>query len=191
MAQIVLSDLYKGNYPISQAFGVNKDYYKQFTLYGIPLEGHEGVDFVTPIGIPVLAPFNGKIIRVGLQSDYKNYGLVNCIWDPVQQFAIWLAHLNTVSTQLNQSVSKGQIIGTTGNSGNTTGPHLHAGGVFTDKYGNRLNIRNGYGGFVNIMDPSIIQWNLAPHSPADQAHTILFGPDSDSEKIAKLKVLFP
>lgn len=146
MAKYKLSDLFEGNYKISQDFGANPAYYAQWGL-----AGHEGTDFATPIGVNVLAPFDGFILQDQDNPRSGEYGEYVVIWDPVQKCAVWYCHLDSNFVSLGQKVTKGQIVGKTGNSGNTTGPHLHVNFVITDAYGNRLNTNNGFGGNIDLM----------------------------------------
>lgn len=155
MAKFILSDIFIGNYPISQRFGAWPEYYSRFGL-----KGHEGVDWATPTGVQITAPFNGIVLRQDYQSDYKNYGKLVVVWDPVQCCAVWYAHLSAEYVQNGQRVLKGQVLGRTGATGNVTGPHLHFGLVETDRYANRLNKNNGYVGFINPIDPANVQWVL-------------------------------
>ncbi len=164
-----LSDIFKGNYPVTQPFGADPAYYGQFGL-----AGHEGVDFGTPIGVTATAPYAGIILRSGLQGDYYNYGKLVTVWDPIQHCAVWYAHLDTVSVYSGQKVVKGQVLGTTGATGNVTGPHLHFGLVETDANGNRLNPNNGYIGFINPLG-SKVEWELGTPAPSpieDKAKTL-------------------
>jgi murein DD-endopeptidase MepM/ murein hydrolase activator NlpD len=81
---------------------------------------HTGVDFACPIGTPILAVADGKITN---STWGKAYGK-----QVVQQvdggFVIY-AHLNALRVKPGQQVKKGDLIGESGNSGNSTGPHLH------------------------------------------------------------------
>lgn len=154
-----LSDIFEGNYPISQKYGNNKAYYLKVSG-GTLKNGHEGVDWATPTGVKILAPFNGIILR-DIESSVKNvYGGHIVVWDPVQKCAVWFCHLSSNSVVRGQIVKAGQVLGRTGNTGNTTGPHLHVNFVQTDAYGNRLNTNNGSLGFLNILDPKLVQWKL-------------------------------
>lgn len=149
-----LSDIFEGDYPISQKYGVNQAYYRQFGL-----DGHEGVDYATPIGVNILCPFEeGIILRDN--DDFKNnaYGNFIVVWDPIQLCAVWYCHLSSNTVQHGQKVTRGQVLGKTGNSGNSSGPHLHVNFVVTDGAGNRLNTNNGRQGFLNILDPALVQW---------------------------------
>lgn len=204
MAKYTIGDIFQGDFPISQRYGERPEYYKQFGL-----AGHEGVDFATPVGTPVVAPFNGVILRDSVDKDYGNY-LV--IWDPVQKCAVWYCHLSNTQVQTGQQVTRGQVVGHTGNTGNSTGPHLHVNFVETDSSGNRLNTKNGFQGFLNILDPNLVSWNLGdgntppppppPPPPPDdttedpqysqlvvQIKSILNGPFGDKEKIDAVKGL--
>lgn len=153
MAKYRLSDIFEGNYPVSQKYGNNVPYYSQFGL-----QGHEGVDYALPVGTPVLAPFDGVILRDN--DDFKNntYGNFVVIWDPIQKVAVWHCHLSGNSVSYNQQVKRGQRVGLSGNSGNSSGSHLHENFVETDAQGNRLNKDNGKQGFLNILDPSLVEW---------------------------------
>lgn len=151
MAKYKLSDIFPGNYPISQYFGANPNYYKKFGL-----AGHEGVDWALPTGTKLLAPFdNNIVIRTGWDASYGYYVVV---WDNVQRCASWFCHLSRIYVTPGQRIKKGTVIGLSGNSGNTTGPHLHKGFVETDSYGNRLDRNNGYQGYKNVLSASLVYW---------------------------------
>lgn len=138
MAKYKLSDIFTGNHPVSQIYGANPQYYSQFGL-----NGHEGVDYATPIGVNVLAPFDGEVIRDNDNPVGNAYGNHVVIWDPIQKCAVWHCHLSSNSVVVGQKVKRGQVVGKTGNSGNSSGPHLHENFVETDASGNRLNMNNG------------------------------------------------
>jgi murein DD-endopeptidase MepM/ murein hydrolase activator NlpD len=153
MAKYSLSDIFQGNYRVSQPFGANPQYYKQFGL-----QGHEGVDWATPIGVQVLCPFErGIVLRA---SSDRVYGYSIVIWDPKQKCAVWYCHLSKITAGYGSQVKRGQVVGRTGNSGNSSGPHLHVNFVETDVYGNRLNRTNGYQGFRNILRGDLVSWRL-------------------------------
>lgn len=154
MTKYILSDIFKGDFPVSQTYGNNPQYYSQFGL-----KGHEGVDFATPIGVPVICPFEKGIILRDTLND-KDYGNFVVIWDKTQKCAVWYCHLSETLVNVGDTVLRGQVVGKTGNTGNSTGPHLHVNFVETDSNGNRLNMNNGYQGFLNILDSSLVQWKL-------------------------------
>jgi murein DD-endopeptidase MepM/ murein hydrolase activator NlpD len=81
---------------------------------------HLGCDFAVPIGTPVLAMVDGKITN---STWGKAYG--KQIVQQVEGGFVIYAHLNALRVKPNQKVKKGQVIGESGNTGNSTGPHLH------------------------------------------------------------------
>lgn len=82
---------------------------------------HEGIDIAAPYGSPVVAPAAGDVTRISWQT---GYGLVleidhgNGIWTKY-------AHLSRVVVHTGQHVVRGDSIAAVGNSGLSTGPHLH------------------------------------------------------------------
>lgn len=103
---------------VSQKFGVNPAAYAQFNLLG-----HNGVDYAVPVGTPVFSLDNGIAVEIG--NDTGGYGLY------VKVAHSWgeslYAHLSQQVVVRNQQVASGQQIGVSGNTGNSTGPHLHFG----------------------------------------------------------------
>jgi len=81
---------------------------------------HLGVDFACPVGTPVLAVADGFITSANWG---KAYGIQ--IVQRVAQGYVIYAHLNAVRVKSPQLVKAGQLIGESGNSGNSTAPHLH------------------------------------------------------------------
>ena len=81
---------------------------------------HTGVDFAVPIGTPVLAVADGIITTANWG---KAYG-IQVVQRVAKGYVIY-AHLNAVRVKAPQIVRAGQIIGESGSTGNSTGPHLH------------------------------------------------------------------
>jgi hypothetical protein len=103
-------------FAVSQGFGENPDYYKQF---GLP--GHEGVDYLSPVGSPVLSVANGKVLDV---NSVGNYGLHITVGYADNHEVIY-CHLSRSDVKTGDLVGSGTPLGLSGNSGNVTGPHLH------------------------------------------------------------------
>lgn len=102
---------------ISQRFGENPQDYAQFGL-----AGHAGLDFAVPTGTLVVAVDDGQVQELG--DGTGNYGIY------VKLRHVWgeslYAHLDRhASLGPGVRVAKGQLIGHSGNTGNSTGPHLH------------------------------------------------------------------
>jgi hypothetical protein len=81
---------------------------------------HEGVDIAVSVGTPVAATMGGKVTQAGNYGAWGNMVMVqNGPWE------IIVAHLSEVSVKLGQEVSAGNVLGKSGNTGFSTGPHVH------------------------------------------------------------------
>ncbi|HUI93108.1 MAG TPA: M23 family metallopeptidase [Chitinivibrionales bacterium] len=90
-----------------------------FTGYNV---FHEGIDISNLIGTPIHATADGIVSYVG----YKTYfGNVVEISHPASGFKTVFGHLNKGAVVLGQVIKRGELIGYMGNSGRSTGPHLH------------------------------------------------------------------
>jgi len=98
--------------------------------------GHRAVDIGSWTGAPVKAADGGRVMiaKSGWNYGYGNYVVI----DHGNGFVSLYGHLNSIYVQSGESVSNGQRIGTVGNTGNSTGPHLH----FEIRY--RDALRNPY-----------------------------------------------
>jgi murein DD-endopeptidase MepM/ murein hydrolase activator NlpD len=153
MAKII-HDIYIGTFGISQRFGDNPANYAKFGY-----QGHNGVDWLTPAGTQLVSPVDGKVVKV--EFDPTGYGWYVEIWDPSQSLMVIFAHMSSVQVTLGQGVSVGNLVGLSGNTGNSTGPHLHFGVGDTDSGGFRNNLSNGYGGWYDPLDSNRISWVLS------------------------------
>ena len=84
-------------------------------------EFHKGLDLAAPIGAPVVAPGEGVVTFAG-ETEGGGFGLVI---DHQGGLATTYGHLRDVLVSKGQSVARGQTIGHVGDSGQTSGPHLH------------------------------------------------------------------
>lgn len=82
---------------------------------------HEGVDLAAPVGTPVYATGEGKVIFAGWQSGYGNLIKVQHELGTETRYG----HLSKIKVKVGQKVSQGSLIGAMGNTGRSTGPHLH------------------------------------------------------------------
>jgi hypothetical protein len=82
---------------------------------------HEGMDFSANIGTPVYATGNGRVKKAGWQSGYGKLIII----DHGFGYETWYAHLNDYDVRPGQKVVRGEVIGEVGNTGKSTGPHLH------------------------------------------------------------------
>lgn len=84
---------------------------------------HTGADFKAPIGTPIVSATPGRVISANAYD--KAYGYKVIIrWD---KYDVWYCHMpkDAAKVKVGQTVKAGQRIGSVGNTGNTTGPHLH------------------------------------------------------------------
>lgn len=82
---------------------------------------HAGIDVAIPIGTPLRAADGGRVAIAGPVSGYGNY---TCIQHSASMSTCY-AHQDSIGVSVGQTVTQGQIIGRTGNTGRSTGPHLH------------------------------------------------------------------
>lgn len=106
----------------------NKDLKKTASGYGLRIDPiyntrkfHAGMDFASDIGTPVYATGNGTIIETGWKQGYGNTILIDHGYDYKTRYA----HLSAIKVKNGQKVSRGEEIGLVGNTGKSTGPHLH------------------------------------------------------------------
>lgn len=88
------------------------------------LRFHYGTDFPARIGTPILAIADGVIVGAGSESGMGNHIDVRSTVDG-QVIVSRYFHLSSIGVSVGQQVVKGQVIGATGNTGTSTGPHLH------------------------------------------------------------------
>jgi|GEM_PF-722939 murein DD-endopeptidase MepM/ murein hydrolase activator NlpD len=89
---------------------------------------HNGIDIAANYGAPIYSPTNGVVIAVGDQDDFcprRAFGRFVVVEDDANHLVLMFAHLADIPVAPLKQVKKGQLIGTVGNSGDETGPHLH------------------------------------------------------------------
>lgn len=82
---------------------------------------HAGIDFRAPTGTPIRAPAAGKVVKAGRNGGYGNMVEISHGNGLTTRFA----HLSSIQVKVGQHVIAGQRIGASGNTGRSTGPHLH------------------------------------------------------------------
>jgi murein DD-endopeptidase MepM/ murein hydrolase activator NlpD len=127
-------------WPLTQGWGTWPEFYARFHYDGVPLKGHNGLDFGTPVDTPILACADGTVLRVDFEpGGFGNFMLVRHAWGESLY-----AHLNRVDVAVGSTVTSGQQIALSGNTGAGTGAHLH--------FGIRINPyrrADGWGGFCD------------------------------------------
>ena len=129
---------FKGTFRLTQGFGENPASYAKFGM-----KGHNGLDYGTPTNTQIIAPHSGKVIEASFDANgYGNYlKIENAVEGSV------LAHLASFQVKVGDTVSEGQPIGLSDNTGNSTGPHLHWGYYLFPR-----NRQNGYVGFIDQLN---------------------------------------
>ncbi len=82
---------------------------------------HEGIDMAGPVGTPIHATGDGVVTHAGRQGAYGNLIKIQHELGVETRYG----HLNRISVKVGQRVSQGERIGDMGNTGRSTGPHLH------------------------------------------------------------------
>ncbi|MGL6177952.1 MAG: M23 family metallopeptidase [Tannerellaceae bacterium] len=106
----------------------NKDLTRLASGYGMRIDPiyrtpkfHAGMDFTAKKGTDVYATGNGKITFAGWRQGYGNCIIVNHGFG----YETLYGHLDKIKTRVGKTVTRGEIIGTVGNTGKSTGNHLH------------------------------------------------------------------
>jgi murein DD-endopeptidase MepM/ murein hydrolase activator NlpD len=141
---------FKGNYPVTQKFG---------DTYTDP-KGHKGIDYALPVGTPVLAAADGTVERAGADSTgYGNVIIIRHLWNDGTVYA----HLRNWAVQPGQQVKAGEIIGYSGNTGNSTGAHLH------------FEYRTVCNDYKSAIDPEIFMKTSSQNQNPEPVGAVSFG----------------
>lgn len=82
---------------------------------------HQGIDLAAPVGTPVFATGDGVVVFAGWQRGYGNLIKIKHELGTETRYA----HLSKIRVKQGQKVSRNTLIGDIGNTGRSTGPHLH------------------------------------------------------------------
>ncbi|MEM6292173.1 MAG: M23 family metallopeptidase [Myxococcota bacterium] len=91
--------------------------------------GHSGIDFLAPVGEPLRAPCDGSVLA-GVAGGYGNFVQLVCRAPKTLGGDLWVSmlygHLDTLSVANGEAVSRGQIVGTVGKTGNAASAGINA-----------------------------------------------------------------
>lgn len=163
------------DFTISQGFGGNAAYYKQFGQ-----SGHNGIDLAAPAGTPIYAADEGTVTFEGWGQNHSWMGTPAGICVLINHGGSYAGYAHMTRTVVNkgQKVSKGQHIGYVGATGAATGPHLHF-----EMLPLSPNFNNGYAGRINPM-PYIETTKTATADEIRQAYRDILERDADDNGIA-------
>jgi len=82
---------------------------------------HEGLDFVAPMGTPILAAAGGVVVNASYHPEFGNLVEINHGGELISRYA----HLSSIDVTVGMAVRRGQPVGRLGTTGRSTGPHLH------------------------------------------------------------------
>ncbi|MFW0120279.1 peptidoglycan DD-metalloendopeptidase family protein [Rothia sp. P5764] len=128
----VISPL-KQRYPLSQGYN----------------RVHKGIDIAAPIGTPIYATADGIITHAGAGARAPGVWGGNEIHVKSGGLERWFAHLSEIAVRVGHMVRQGDYLGKTGNTGISSGPHLHF-GVFNGGWPNDIDPLSYLGGAVNF-----------------------------------------
>ena len=104
-----------GIYSLTSGYGLRIDPFTQ------AMAKHEGIDFSAAVGTPIIASASGVVSRSGWDSQYGNVIEIK----HAEGFKTRYAHASQLLVRVGQTVSRGDVIAKVGNTGRSTGPHLH------------------------------------------------------------------
>jgi murein DD-endopeptidase MepM/ murein hydrolase activator NlpD len=100
---------------------VNSDYGSRLSPWSDTSEFHSGLDIGAPVGTPVRAPAPGTVVFAGVHAEYGQTLIV----DHGNETKSIYGHLSRLTVAVDQKVERGETIALTGNTGRSSGPHLH------------------------------------------------------------------
>lgn len=109
--------------PVPKKFKITTTYHKTGSWWSCGY--HTGVDFAVPEGTPITAVKDGKVLEAKEGVTWGgSYGKAIVVDHGDGYHAIY-AHLSKIEVKAGDKVTEGQEIGKSGNTGNSSGPHLH------------------------------------------------------------------
>lgn len=120
---------------MSSGFGYRKDPFRRKTAF------HSGLDFPGPVGTPIYSTSDGTVVFAGRKSGYGNFVEIN----HGIGFTTRYAHLSKFSVAVGQKIRQGDRIASMGNTGRSTGSHLHYEIRYKGKALNPANFTNNTG----------------------------------------------
>ena len=127
-------------------------------------EFHRGVDIAVPTGTTVYAAHDGTVTAAAYDSHYGNYVAI-----AIDGYTTKYAHMDSLSVSAGQTVEKGAVIGTTGNTGSSTGSHLHIECLYNGEYYNPLFYFDVGEGTLYGETPGGLPGNAIPPDAYDDA----------------------
>jgi murein DD-endopeptidase MepM/ murein hydrolase activator NlpD len=100
---------------------VTSDFGTRIDPYTAERKMHQGMDIATPHGQPIFTPSDGTVVFAGAENGYGKVLVVDHGYGVKTRYA----HLSEIHVRLGQRVNRGDKVAAVGNTGRSTGPHLH------------------------------------------------------------------
>jgi len=100
---------------------VTSDFGTRIDPYTAERRMHEGIDIATPIGQPIYAPSDGTVVFAGAEGGYGKVLVIDHGYGVKTRYG----HLSEILVHLGARVGRGDKVALVGNTGRSTGPHLH------------------------------------------------------------------
>lgn len=140
---------------ITQMFGKNPQIYEQFGM-----KAHNGIDFGIPVGTKLFAPCDGY---VSVKKNTGGYGWHIKLRAPHKALECVLGHMSSFNVTDGAYVHMGDLLGCSGNTGFSTGAHLHLGVRRLDKSEDNIwkwTVKEYDNGYFGYFDPAsyLLSW---------------------------------
>ena len=130
--KLILGELFRlpvsGRY--TSGFGMRNDPFTGLRRF------HNGIDWANALGTPIRAAGSGRVVHI--ESQIGNYGKFLIVRHD-DGFQTLYAHLSSFDVGVGDFVYQGDILGRMGNTGRSTGPHLHFSVIRNGRFVNPLN----------------------------------------------------
>jgi len=100
---------------------VTSDFGTRIDPYSAERKMHQGIDIATPIGQPIYSPSDGTVVFAGTEGGYGKVLVIDHGYGVKTRYA----HLSDILVRTGDRVGRGDKVAAVGNTGRSTGPHLH------------------------------------------------------------------
>ena len=155
---IYLQTPFEGEATVGVGWGEQTEHYGQYTYHGIPLKGHNGIDFIIPRQTKIIAADSGRVIEIGVErGGYERYLKLEHRWGES-----FYAFLNEIMVESGQIITRGAPIALAGRE------------ISFFHFSIRIepfNHLDGFGGFSDplpFLNPTDIQFSEALSDSVEQ-----------------------
>ncbi len=119
--ETIASEFYPDIYPVTKESRLTSGYGYREDPFSGKRAFHGGIDLAVPENTEVVSCGSGKIVKAGHNRTNGNFIII----DHRNKYKSYYGHLSQLLVKKDDEVKKGQVIGLSGNTGMSTGPHLH------------------------------------------------------------------